>query len=185
MPDYQLGKIYKIVCNITGLIYIGSSCQKYLSKRLAQHKEHYKKYLLDNTHKYLTSYEIIKNDNFNIILVEKYPCNDNIELRQRERYYYDLFECVNKIKPYASEIEQKETEKKYNQNYRDEHKPEINKYKINYRNEHRNEIKKYNDEHKEKYSTKILCNCSKTYTYGHTSRHLKSKKHLKYVSTQI
>ena len=37
MVNYQLSKIYKIVCNITGKIYIGSTTKKYLAERLAQH----------------------------------------------------------------------------------------------------------------------------------------------------
>ena len=35
---YQEGKIYKIVCNITGEVYYGSTIEKYLSSRLAKHK---------------------------------------------------------------------------------------------------------------------------------------------------
>ena len=43
MPDYQQGKIYKIVCNTTGLLYIGSTTQKFLSSRLSGHMRNYKK----------------------------------------------------------------------------------------------------------------------------------------------
>lgn len=34
MPDYSLGKIYKIVSNQTNKIYIGSSTKKRLSERM-------------------------------------------------------------------------------------------------------------------------------------------------------
>jgi uncharacterized protein YdcH (DUF465 family) len=189
MPDYQLGKIYKIVCNVTGLIYIGSTCQKYLTSRLAQHKLGYTKYLLDTTNKNLTSYEIIKNNDCNIILIEKYPCNDNIELRQRERYYFDLFDCVNKVKPYVSTTERIEINKDY---YSKNKVEKIKKQKI-YTTNNKDEIsiyqKKYRTENKEQLDLfnkqKIICDCSGFYTPKHKSRHLKSNLHLKYVSNQI
>ena len=37
MVNYQLGKIYKLVDNTNGNIYIGSTCLPYLSSRLAGH----------------------------------------------------------------------------------------------------------------------------------------------------
>ena len=39
MPNYQLGKIYKITSSHTDLCYIGSTCEKYLSSRLGGHKK--------------------------------------------------------------------------------------------------------------------------------------------------
>ena len=42
MIDYSKGKIYKIVCNNTGLIYIGSTCEPTLARRLAKHVGNYK-----------------------------------------------------------------------------------------------------------------------------------------------
>ena len=37
MPDYKLGKIYKIECQITGEVYVGSTCEPTLARRLANH----------------------------------------------------------------------------------------------------------------------------------------------------
>jgi hypothetical protein len=37
MVNYELAKIYKIVCNKTGMVYIGSTCQRLLSQRLSGH----------------------------------------------------------------------------------------------------------------------------------------------------
>ena len=41
--NYSLGKIYKLVSDETDDIYIGSTCQRLLSKRLGQHRDHYNK----------------------------------------------------------------------------------------------------------------------------------------------
>ena len=48
MVNYQLGKIYKIVCNKTGLIYVGSTCEPTLARRLVKHKADYNQYLKEN-----------------------------------------------------------------------------------------------------------------------------------------
>ena len=45
MPNYKLGKIYKLVSNNTKDIYIGSTCYKHLSKRLGNHRYDRKLYL--------------------------------------------------------------------------------------------------------------------------------------------
>ena len=71
---YRHGKIYKIVSNKTGLVYIGSTC-KTLPQRIAQHERDYKQY--QKTGKkyniYMTSFKILKHGNYQIQLVEKGP----------------------------------------------------------------------------------------------------------------
>jgi hypothetical protein len=90
MVNYSLGKIYKIVCNITGETYIGSTCQKSLSLRLSSHKS------IDNK---TYSRQIIERDNFSIVLLEDYPCQTRDQLRARERHWIDSTVCINKNKP--------------------------------------------------------------------------------------
>jgi hypothetical protein len=57
MVNYENGKIYKIVCNETGFIYIGSIAQKYLSTRLGEHTRTHTSYLNGKSH-YVTSCKI-------------------------------------------------------------------------------------------------------------------------------
>ena len=86
MPDYSKSKIYKIVCNITGLIYIGSISQP-LCRRIQDHKKDYQYYLNKAWFSScLTSFKIFENDNYNIILVEDYPCQRKEQLLARERF---------------------------------------------------------------------------------------------------
>jgi hypothetical protein len=40
--NYQNGKIYRIDCLSTGEVYIGSTCQPTLAKRLAEHVSSFK-----------------------------------------------------------------------------------------------------------------------------------------------
>ena len=95
MVNYEEGKIYKIVCNKTGLIYIGSTTKHYLSDRLNEHSSRYKHYKDGKEKTKSTSYKIIDNGDYDIILIENYPCNSKDELRARERFYIDQFECIN------------------------------------------------------------------------------------------
>ena len=96
MPDYQNSKIYKIVDNTNGNIYVGSTTEKYLSKRLQRHLSNYK-YWIKNNKIYYSSFEIFKNNNYYIELIENVNCNDIYELRNRERYYIENCECGCKI----------------------------------------------------------------------------------------
>lgn len=45
MVNYDQGKIYKIVCNISGLQYIRNTCEPTLARGLAKHIDNYKSFL--------------------------------------------------------------------------------------------------------------------------------------------
>ena len=98
MVNYQLGKIYKIVCNTTGLIYIGSTCEPILARRLAKHRTDYKRYF-DGKSNYITSFKILENNNYEIILIENVICESKDELHKKERFHIESYECVNKHIP--------------------------------------------------------------------------------------
>jgi hypothetical protein len=74
---YKKGIVYEISCKSTGKKYIGSTIQT-LKARLCKHKYN------RNT---CSSKEIINGGNYEIILIEKYPCNSKEELNKRETYY--------------------------------------------------------------------------------------------------
>ena len=92
---YQNGKIYKIVDNTNGNVYYGST-QKKLNCRLSDHKYDYKR--RDKENKVRMSSKIICNGDFTMELVEDYPCNSRKELEERESYYINNYECINKAK---------------------------------------------------------------------------------------
>lgn len=80
MPDYQKGKIYTIRNkNDTNLIYVGSTCDVYLSNRMGKHRADSRRN--PNNH----FYKKIENWNdWYIELYENFPCNDKNELTKRE-----------------------------------------------------------------------------------------------------
>ena len=95
MVKYENGKIYKIIDNTTDNIYIGSTCEK-LCRRLQKHKSSYNCYLNPNVKQgYMRSFDILKNNDYKIILIEDYPCENKEQLLSREQYYIDTLNCIN------------------------------------------------------------------------------------------
>jgi len=92
MPEYQNAKIYKIVDNTSNMVYIGSTC-KPLKQRLSGHVAHYNCYLKGKRNNVM-SFEIIKNGDYDILLVESFPCNFKDELLTRERYWTTKIDCI-------------------------------------------------------------------------------------------
>ena len=200
MEEFKNAKIYKIVDNTTGKIYIGSTC-KSLEERLYYHKSTYKRYL-NEKYCFVTSFNILQNENYNIILLEE--C-DNItskeELRMRERYYIENNECVNKLIPTRTGkeyyIDNKEKIKEYRKDNREHHKEYMKEYMKNnkdiikeknkeYRKDNREKIKEYMKEYyddnkltiKENNKEKLTCNlCNSQITKCNLARHNKSIKH--------
>ena len=163
MVNYQLGKIYKIIDNTNGDIYIGSTCEPNLARRLATHMGDYKKYL-EGKRGNITSFQIFANNNYNIILIELYPCNSKDELHARERYYIESLKCVNKQFPGRTQKE-----------YRETHKEALTEYYTQYRNENKEAIL-------EKRKIKFLCICSGRYSKSHKTRHEKTNLHQNYIN---
>ena len=96
-------KIYRIVCNISNEIYIGSTCGS-LSSRISSHKSSYKQSLKGNQfNRPITSHKIIEKNNFWYDIVEECSKEDLLE---RERYYIENTEnCINKNIPHRNSYE--------------------------------------------------------------------------------
>lgn len=158
MVNYSQGKIYKIVCNITGEIYIGSTCEKYLSSRLSGHKVKFRMWKNGKTN-YITSFKIIERGYFEIQLIESVDCKNVYELRNRERFHIESNECVNKCIPNRTGIEYRETHKnekhKYDKQYNKDNKDKIAQYQKQYYIDNKCEILHHNKQWREKNKDKI------------------------------
>lgn len=117
MPNYQDGKIYKLICLNTGLIYVGSTCQP-LCKRLACHKSNYNS---------TNSKKIIEGGNFIIVLIELFPCETVEQLRAREYEIIQNTTCINR--KLLSEEERKNYQKQWRSEHADYHKEWCNNHK--------------------------------------------------------
>ena len=175
MDRYQNGKIYKIIDNTNGNIYIGSTCVPTLALRLAKHRTHYKQYLNGNSVFY-TSFKILENGDYSIVLLEQCPCNTKDQLLARERYYIESNECVNKKIPTR-------THKEWVEKNREHYLKQMKKYKEQNKDAIQKRKKIYNEINKEKLNEKITCECGGRYTYQNKSVHLKSLKHKTYTES--
>jgi hypothetical protein len=199
---YSNAKIYKIVCNITGLIYVGSTCKK-LCQRIAQHRASYKQYL-EGKFCYITSFKILEKGDYDIILIEEVKnCENKEQLRARERYYIESLDCVNKVivgrtsKEYYKtnkdkiKIEQKQYRdlnkdkiKTKSKEYYENNKDKIIEYVKSYRKLNEETIKIYNNKYREtimeRRKEKINCpHCNTEVLKREFKRHEKSIKHIK------
>jgi hypothetical protein len=167
--DYSKGRIYKIVCDTTGLVYIGSTVEA-LSRRLTKHKANYKYYLKNNCNSKSknTSYNILKNNNYKIILIQNYPCNSKEELERQERKYIETIECVNKFIPGR-------TIKEWNEHNKDKIKEQKKEY-----------YKNNKDKIEERQNEKIECEyCKSIFRKDYLKKHQKSMKCKKFQSLVI
>jgi hypothetical protein len=156
MERYKNGKIYKIVDNTNDNIYIGSTCEPTLARRLTKHRGHYKEYLKGG--KYTTSFKILENNNYSIVLLEEFPCETKDQLLARERYYIENNECVNKVVPTRSTKEWKEQNRDkiidYQKDYREQNQDKLNKKAKEYYEKNKEQKKNYYEQNKEKFKEK-------------------------------
>ena len=152
-------KIYKLIDNTNQNVYIGSTCIP-LKYRLSQHKSDYNRFL-KGIHNNVKSFEIIKNDDYKIELIEICNIKTKQELLQRERYFIENSSCLNKTIPGRSRRE-----------YKDDNKDKIKEYYIANK-----------DEINIKRNVKIDCECGGKFTIRHKSCHFKTTKHQDYLKS--
>jgi hypothetical protein len=147
MPvDYSQGKIYKIVDLSTNECYIGSTTQKALALRLAGHVRDFNAYK-DGRCGYISSFKVLEGGNYDIQLIENFPCENRDELHSREGYFIKTMDCVNKrvagrtMKQYYADNADR-IRKRCAQYYND-NKDKISKASSLYREKNKDNIKVY------------------------------------------
>jgi len=146
MVNYNNGKIYKLICDNSDLIYIGSTTQP-LYKRLNEHKK-----------RNISSKKLFELGNVKIILIEEVKCDNNEQLIKREQYYIDKYKN-NIINDKNAYTDQKEYYIKNKDNIKDKRKEYYikNKNKIKeYRIKNKEKRKEYNKEYNIKNNDNIL-----------------------------
>ncbi len=166
MNKYNDSKIYKIVDNTSDKVYIGSTCQKYISQRLQGHVKNYRRFV-KGQHHFVSSYKILESGNYDIVLLENVNCDTVEQLRARERYFIETtLNCVNKQIP-------NRTNKEYHDDNEDKFKQQK---KVWY--------EKNKDTVLERMSQTYECECGSVIRCGDKSIHFKSKKHLNFISNK-
>ena len=160
--EYKNGKIYCIRNTVNDDVYVGSSCEPYLSKRMVKHRSSAKNERDRNMLLYQKMNEI-GIEHFYIELIENYPCESKDQLRAREGHYIREMATLNKRIETRTEKEWREDNKEYIQEWKkqhyQEHKEEINKKSKQYREENEDKIKErskdYYEQHKEEIKAKV------------------------------
>ena len=180
--DYSKTIIYKLVKYDdydNENIYIGSTTD--FVKRKCNHKigcnnEKSKEYNLKKN-------QYIRNNGgwneWNMIEIEKFPCNDGNEARAREEYWRCHFNAqLNTLRAYRT-AEQKKT---YNKEKNDRNKDKRLEHYEQNRDELLEQNKAYYEKNKdkilEKNSQQITCECGCIITKGNLTAHRKTQKHL-------
>ena len=163
MSEYLNTIIYKIVCKdiLITECYVGHTTD--LINRTYNHiyncfhinggKYHYKLYQFVRTNGGWENWEIIE--------IKKYPCNNLQEAKKEERYWIETLQSkLNQIIPLRTDSEHYYENKEKHlikcKNYYEEHKEEILDYHKNYYKDNKEKIldyaKNYRKEHKEHYN---------------------------------
>jgi hypothetical protein len=185
--DYSKGLIYKLSCKDINVkeIYVGSSIN--MKQRKRQHKHCV---INENSEKYnLKVYQYIRDnggwDNWSMIWIKNYPCNNVTELKSEEdKIMRELNATLNTSDP----IRDKEKRRKQCNQYKKNNKEKI-KLKMNeWREKNKEHIEEYTKNYirpnlekrqLEKKET-VICECGEKATRGHLARHRKTKKHQAY-----
>ena len=118
MPDYQQGKIYKVLNTIDNEIYAGSTCEA-LSQRMARHRSTPKRNTNCLIHKHMSQLGV---EHFYIELIMYFPCNRNEELVKREGEIIRSIGTLNKCGTINIKENMFEYHKQYHHDYLDKRK---------------------------------------------------------------
>jgi hypothetical protein len=179
--DYSKTIIYKIVCNDLNITdcYVGSTTD--FKTRKSAHKSacNNEKSLRHD----LKVYKMIRDnggwDNWSMIQIEKFVCNDSNEAHARERYWYENMNAkLNTHVPNRTEEE-----------WRKDNKDEVSRKDKIYREIKKDHFKEQHREYyiknKEKITSQCECECGKSYAKNCKSSHLKSLTHRQYITAQL
>ena len=196
---YKKAKIYRLVNEVDGEFYVGSTCTS-LARRLSSHRGMAKVKPNQKVYKHLNS---IGFDKVSIILVEEYSCENKMQLETRERKHIEeLKPTLNSSIPTRTRAEFNEANRdKMKQYYQDNRNTIINRAKQYLRDnpekaiENRNRYvennqekvsetnAKYYENNKAKLleamATKVKCECGCEVSKGNMSKHIATTKHTK------
>jgi hypothetical protein len=178
MVNYSNTKIYKIESTKGPNIYIGSTAQKYLSKRMDSHRSNYKSWKEGSGGK-ITSFDLFDEygvDTCSIILLESFPCNSKDEAHAREAYYIKKYDCVNKYIPGR-------TKKEYLEDYKDYIREQKKQWRETHKDKHTEDMKQWHLAHKEQRNEVCNCSCGSIVVKRTLLRHEKTVKHLNFLKT--
>lgn len=160
MPNYARGKIYKLTDGVR--TYVGSTTEKTLAHRKAQHVSKSKQYPDRKLYKYMAE---VGWDSMFMVLLEEFACETKDQLRAREQFWADQLQAD--LNAYRVQLTDEQRAEAFRQRYLANKAAYLERIR-NYKNANIDKIKAYN-------SAPMSCNvCGKTMQrqslYGHVRR---------------
>jgi hypothetical protein len=158
--------MYKLVCNDLEVkdLYVGHTTD--FRKRKSNHKS--RCYVEGGKKYHYKVYQFIRNNggwnNWSMIEIEKYTCNDVNEAKARERFLIESLEATLNI------VIPSRTKSEYEMEHREKNREHCNANRT-----------KYQAENFERLHEMINCNCGGIFMNMCSWQHLRSKKHIRYI----
>lgn len=136
MPNYQNGKIYRVVAydeDENELEYVGRTTVG-LSARMTKHRSQFKCWK-EGKQSFCTSFLLLKYPNAKIYLIHNYPCNSLEELEAEEGRVIQERKCVNKNIPGRTAEEKRKIKAIKKAEYLAENRDKINERQKELRDE--------------------------------------------------
>jgi hypothetical protein len=196
--DYSKAIVYMLCCKDPSIpeIYIGSTTN--FTKRKNLHKRDCNN-PTRKAYNYCV-YQFIRDhggfENWQMILVEKYPCTDKLELLKRERELtVERGATLNMVhnQGIIQELGRSGYRKQYHLKYYEQKKDDILTKRKEYYENNKDKKSEYNKDYSQKNKEKIAqqksikfhCGCGASCRYGEKARHYKSQKHQRWFNAQI
>jgi hypothetical protein len=190
--DYSKTQIYRLVCKNLDVkeCYIGSTVNWIKRKSLHKSRCNNEIYQEYNEKKYVFIRANGGWSAWEMVLVEDFPCENNLEAKKRERYWQEHFASeLNMRNAYINKEQKKEQKKEYDKDYKIKHAKEIKEHQKQNYIENADKIKEQQklykeqnkDKIKEQQNEKITCECGIIFTRSNKIQHLKSKKHIQNI----
>ena len=203
--DFSKGLIYKLCCKDTTIkeIYVGSSTN--FTQRKRSHKNCCN--LSSQNRHNLKVYQFIREnggwDNWDMVLIEYFPCETELDLCRRENYFMnELQASLNSQSPHIYENSKEQLHEWYKNN-KEKHKINTDKWREANREKILEQMKNYREENREKLNKqtlllyhknktqyrrrqveKITCECGCDVSRGNMKRHKTTPKHISFISAK-
>ena len=183
--DYSKTVIFKIQhIEKDDLLYVGSTTN------FKNRKDCHKNACRNPKTNHLKVYQLILEnggwDNFVMIEIKKYPCNDGNEARAEEnRVHKDLKANMNMVNPFRSLEETKKYHSKYYEANKDKLKIYSKEQRMKKYDDYRATSLEYKKTHKKELAEQQLqshmCVCGITYTQCNRKRHQRTLRHIRFI----
>jgi hypothetical protein len=204
---YRTGTVYKIICTLNDIVYVGSTFQKRLRDRWSDHKSQFKRHIDGKLKKTVSTFPYFEKygiENFKLIKIKEYVCwvenaKDTQHLRAYEQLWINKLSCVNEqpcikfLKPKHVKRIRYATDDEYRQTIKDAQATPKYKARKNvlrrtkyaddedYRTQILEKGKEYRREHGDDIMARrmkqIECECGLMTTRDNMARHCRSKRH--------